>query len=85
MVDTTKDVAATSAPTTENDNINIEKSESPKVEQKDEQVSKEKKRDETYLTEEESKEIAEGKKLYDGDVENALLDSIAKKGSNSVS
>ena len=40
---------------------------------------------EPELTEEELLKIAQGDQLYDGKAENALLDSIAKKGSNSVS
>ena len=35
-------------------------------------------------TEEELAKIAKGKKIFDGEVENALQESQAKKGSNSV-
>ena len=44
-----------------------------------------KKEKEKELTEEELNKIAQGDKLFDGEADNALLDSIAKKGTNSVS
>ena len=46
---------------------------------------KDTKEKEKELTEEELNKIAQGDQLYDGKADNALLDSIAKKGSNSVS
>ena len=46
---------------------------------------KEKNEKEKELTEEELNKIAQGDQLFDGKADNALLDSIVKKGSNSVS
>ena len=58
----------------------IEEEKAPPRRQNEKKEPKEKE-----LTEEELEAIAKGKQIFHGEVSNALQDSQAKKGSNSVS
>ena len=60
------------------DSIEEEKKSPPR------QQKRKKQQKEKEPTDEELAEIAQGKKIFDGEVSNALQDSQAKKGSNSV-